>query len=250
MAEERKFRKLGLVGGMGPESTILYYHGIVYETQKRAGRQMFPDLLIESVNVFEVLECCQRKEYEKLTCYLLRAIENLASGGAEFAALSANTAHIVFDELKKRSPIPLVSIVEAACEEAERRELTKIGLLGTKFTMEGTFFRKPFLEKRIEITVPNEREREYVNRKISEELEAGIIIDETRRHFMDIIRRMTKEEGIEAVVLGCTELPLLFDGVSGNIEFLDTVEIHIRTLVDRIVGTSDKKGEDRHGGAL
>ncbi len=220
---------------MGPESTILYYHGIVYETQKRIGRQKFPGLLIESVNVFEVLEYCQKEEYDKLTAYLLRAIENLAAGGAEFAALSANTAHIVFDELKKRSPIPLVSIVEAACEEADRRELKKIGLLGTKFTMEGIFFRKPFLEKQIEIEVPNEQEREYVNRKISEELEAGIVKDDTRRHFMDIVGRMAEEEGIEAVVLGCTELPLLFDGVSGNTEFLDTVKIHIRALVDRII---------------
>ncbi|MCD2492803.1 amino acid racemase [Lacrimispora sp. NSJ-141] len=242
MAEERKLRKLGLVGGMGPESTILYYHGIVYETQKRTGRKTYPELLIESVNVFEVLKYCERKEYEELTGYLLGAIENLAAGGADFAALSANTAHVVFDELKKRSPIPLVSIVEAVCEEADCRKLTKIGLLGTKFTMEGTFFQKPFLEKQIEITVPDEQEREYVSRKISEELEAGIVRDETRRHFMDIIRRMTEEEGIEAVILGCTELPLLFDRAYENIEFLDTVKIHIRTLVNRIVVTSEKKG--------
>ena len=109
-------KKLGLVGGMGPESTIPYYHDIVYGVQEAMGKSIFPELSIESVNVFNVLKLCDEKKYDELTEYLMRAINNLVKSGAEFAALSANTPHIVFDRLKEQSPIPLISIVETTCE--------------------------------------------------------------------------------------------------------------------------------------
>lgn len=101
----------------GPESTIPYYHDIVYGVQEKTGEKTFPCLTIESVNVFEVLRLCSDQKYEELTEYLLQAIQNLANSGADFAALSANTPHIVFDRLKERSPLPLISIIEAACRE-------------------------------------------------------------------------------------------------------------------------------------
>lgn len=141
-------KKLGLVGGMGPESTIPYYHDIVYGVQKKLGRSCFPELTIESVNVFYVLKLCDEKKYDVLTEYLLNAINNLAKSGADFAALSANTPHIIFDRLQERSPIPLISIVETAGIEAKRRGLKKIGLFGTVFTMTGDFFKEPFFKKR------------------------------------------------------------------------------------------------------
>ena len=119
-------KKLGLIGGMGPESTIPYYHDIVYGVQEAIGEQAFPELTIESVNVFKVLGLCKEQKYDELTKYLIRAIDNLAKSGADFAALSANTPHIVFDRLKEQSPIPLISIVEATCEEAKRRGLKNL----------------------------------------------------------------------------------------------------------------------------
>lgn len=137
-------KKLGLVGGMGPESTIPYYRDIVYGVQEVLSKPMFPALSIESVNVFKVLELCGEKKYDELTEYLMSAINNLSNSGADFAALSANTPHIVFDRLNEQSPIPLISIVEATCEEANRRGLKKIALLGTIFTMTGEFFKTPF----------------------------------------------------------------------------------------------------------
>lgn len=226
-------RKLGLVGGMGPESTVPYYHDIVYGVWERT--KAFPVLAVESVNVFDVLGLCSAERYEELTEYLLRAIRNLAAGGAEFAALSANTPHIVFDRLVKRSPIPLVSIVEATCEEAVSRQYRKIGLLGTRFTMQGAFFKEPFARRGIEIIVPDEEEMEYIGGKISDELEIGIVKQDTLEMFLQIIERMKREDGIEAIVLGCTELPLLLnDGVS-TLPCLDTMKIHVRALVDEIV---------------
>ena len=163
------------------------------------------------------------------------AIDNLAKSGADFAALSANTPHIVFDRLKEQSPIPLISIVEATCEDAKRRGLKKIGLLGTIFTMAGEFFKAPFIENGIEVIVPTESEMELINEKISAELELGIVKDETLTAFQHIITRMRDEEGIEAIVLGCTELPLLLNDEVSPVPCLDTMQIHIQAIVETIL---------------
>ncbi len=228
-------KKLGLVGGMGPESTIPYYHDIVYGVQEALGKSIFPELSIESVNVFEVLRLCGEKKYDELTEYLIRAINNLAKSGADFAVLSANTPHIVFDKLKEQSPIPLISIVEAACEEARRRELKKIGLLGTIFTMTGEFFKIPFVKNEIQVTIPSESEMELINDKISTELELGIVKEETLLSFQKVISRMKDEDGIEAIVLGCTELPLLLNDEVSPVPCLDTMQIHINSIIKNIL---------------
>ncbi len=228
-------KKLGLIGGMGPESTIPYYHDIVYGVQEALGESIFPELSIESVNVFKVLGLCSEKKYDELTEYLMKAINNLARSGADFAALSANTPHIVFDRLKAQSSIPLISIVEATCEEAKRRGLMKIGLIGTIFTMTGEFFKTPFEKEGIQVIIPSESEMVLINEKISKELELGIVKEETLRYFQNIISRMRDEDGIEAIVLGCTELPLLLNDEVSPVPCLDTMQIHIRTIIDTIL---------------
>lgn len=228
-------KKLGLVGGMGPESTIPYYHDIVYGVQKRIGKNLFPNLVIESVNVFDVLRLCDEQKYDELTNYLIRAIQNLIASGADFIALSANTPHIVFDRLQEWSSVPLVSIVEATCNEAIRLNKHKVALLGTIFTMKEDFFKKPFYSSNIEIITPTTEEMEYINLKISSELELGIVKEETLQGFQKIIKRMQQEESIEAVILGCTELPLLLNDEVSPIPCLDTMKIHIQLLIDLIV---------------
>lgn len=228
-------RKLGLVGGMGPESTIPYYHDIVYGVQERVGKNYFPNLTVESVNVFDVLRLCGEQKYDELTDYLFQAINNLAKSGADFAALSANTPHIVFDKLQELSPIPLISIVESACKEAEKRNLKKIGLLGTIFTMTEDFFKQPFSRRNIEIVIPSNAEMDYVNQKISSELEHGIIKEDTLESFTKIISRMQTEENIEAIVLGCTELPLLLNDRNSPVPCLDTMRIHIQDIINEIL---------------
>lgn len=228
-------KKLGLIGGMGPESTIPYYHDIVYGVQKAVGKSMFPELSIESVNVFNILKLCDEKKYDELTDYLMNAINNLVKSGAEFAALSANTPHIVFDKLKEQSPIPLISIVDATCEEAKYRGLKKIGLLGTIFTMTEEFFKKPFLKNEIQVVIPSESEIKMINEKISAELELGIVKEETLLLFQNVINRMKIENGIEAIVLGCTELPLLLNDEVSSVPCLDTMQIHINSIVKAIL---------------
>ena len=228
-------KKLGLVGGMGVESTIPYYHDIVYGVQNKIGKKFFPNITIESVNAFDVLGLCREQKYDELTDYLMQAIKNLTTSGADFIALSANTPHIVFDRLQNISTVPLVSIVEATRNEAIRLNKHKLGLLGTIFTMTEDFFKNPFYNSNIEIITPTAEEMEYINLKISSELEFGVIKEETLQGFQKIIKRMQQEDSIEAVILGCTELPLLLNDEVSPIPCLDTMKIHIQLLIDLIV---------------
>lgn len=228
-------KKLGLVGGMGPESTIPYYHDIVYGVQNKIGKDFFPTLTIESVNVFDVLRFCSESKYNELTDYLMIAIDNLIRSGANFIALTANTPHIVFNRLQEKSSVPLVSIIEATRDEALRLNKHKVGLLGTIFTMTGDFFKTPFEDRGIEIIIPTAEEMEFINQKISSELELGIIKEETLASFQKIIMRMKEECGIEAIILGCTELPLILNNEVSPVLCLDTMKIHIKTLVDMII---------------
>lgn len=228
-------KKLGLVGGMGPESTIPYYHDIVFGVQDKVGKNFFPDLTIESINMFDVLSLCGEQKYDELTDYLMNAINNLVNSGADFVALSANTPHIVFDRLQEKSTVPLVSIIEATRNEAVRLNKRKLGLLGTIFTMTGDFFKLPFYNSDIEIVVPTKDEMDFVNNKISSELELGIVKEDTLRSFQKIIERMKKENGIEAIILGCTELPLLLNDEISPVPCLDTMKIHIEALINMII---------------
>lgn len=228
-------KKLGLVGGMGPESTIPYYHDIVYGVQEKVGGDVFPNLTIESVNVFEVLEYCKSQKYDELEAYLMKAINNLVKSGADFVALSANTPHMVFDKLQEQTKVPIVSIIEATRDEALRQNKKKLGLLGTIFTMTGEFYRKPFVDCGIEIVVPTVEEMELVNKKIASELERGIITEETLQMLQKVISRMKAEDGIEAIILGCTELPLILNDDVSPVPCLDTMKIHVNTLVNMII---------------
>ena len=227
-------KKLGLVGGMGPESTVPYYKGIVYGVQQRLGRDEFPPLTIESVDVFTVLSLCAQQKYDALTEYLLRALDNLAASGCDFAALSANTPHVVFDELSRRASLPLVSIVDAACSCAVQRGVRTLGLLGTRFTMEGSFFREPFARAGIRIVTPDAAERDWIQSRIEGELERGVVREDTRTQFVRIIRRLQAAQGIEAAALGCTELPLLLSDETSPVPCLDTLRIHVDALVEEI----------------
>lgn len=225
-------KKLGLVGGMGPESTIPYYHDIVYGVKEIIGDKFFPELTIESVNLFKLVKSLEEGKFDEVTDYLADAVKNLARAGAEVAALTANTSHIVFDRLATLSPIPLVSIIDATVNEALRRQYRRVGLLGTIFTMENDFFKKPFHEAGIDIITPDEDEAQIVSGHIYSELEHGIVKESTRNSFVSLIEKMRDRDNIEAVVLGCTELPMLLDDSVSPVPCLDTRDIHIRELIN------------------
>lgn len=228
-------KKAGLVGGMGPQSTVPYYIGVVYGVNGRTRPDFFPNIAVESINVFEVLDFCAREDYEGMTTHLLKAVESLARSGADFAVLTANTAHIVFDRLQELSPIPLISIVKATSDEAMLRGYKKVALLGTIFTSTRDFYKTPFERSGIQVVVPNAEDISLIDKRITSELEFGIVREETLAEFQSIISRMRDEHGVEAVILGCTELPLLLNDGNCPIPVLDTVAIHTRAIVDEIL---------------
>lgn len=228
-------RKLGLIGGTGPESTVAYYQGIAYGVGKRLGKPVLPPLVIESLSVYEVLGFCARQDYDGLTAYLLQGLENLAAAGARCAALTGITPHIVFDRLSQASPIPLISMVDAARGYAVRCGYRRVCLLGTLPTMNAGFFQASFAAGGIEVLVPRDEEKRYIEEKIETELEVGTVLPDTQRGLERIARRMVEQEQSEAVVLGCTELPLAFQGISLPVPSLDVMQVHIKTLTDWIL---------------
>lgn len=228
-------KKTGLLGGMGPESTIAYYHDIVFGVQQLTEKPFFPEISIESLNLFEIVDLCREKKYDRLVELFKAAVDRLAAAGADFAVLTANTSHIVFEQLQAVSPLPLLSIVEATAIATQKHGFKRVGLLGTCFTMEEDFFKKPFVKRGIEVIVPSKTDIDYVSDKIYGELEYGIVRDSTLTEFQRIITGMKQHAGIEAVILGCTELPLILNDGNSPVPCLDTMKIHVDNIILEIV---------------
>ena len=226
-------RKIGLVGGTGPESTLMYYRELNTRIDRMTGGKAMPDIAIESVNFRRAWGYVEKGQYDLLADYLAEKINSLAAGGAEVISLTAGTMHIVMDDLLKKTKVELVSIPRAVCREAQKRGYRKIGLLGTIFTMEQDYMKTDFQEAGIEIVIPDKADRELIAGRILEELENGIVKETTMKEFQKIILKMREREGIEAVVLGCTELPMILNRDNCPVPCLDSVEIHINELIER-----------------
>lgn len=229
-------RKIGLVGGTGPESTLMYYKELNSRIDALTEGSAMPDVAIESVNFRKAWSFVERGEYDKLTDYLSEKVECLKAGGAEIISLSAVTMHIVFGQIEAKTNTQLISIPKAVRDEAVAREFKCIGLLGTIFTMEQDYMKKDLEDAGIRVVVPQKDERELIAKRILEELEVGIVKESTLKEFTAIIERMKREDGIEAVILGCTELPLLLNKDNCPVYCLDSVEIHLNKLVELAMG--------------
>jgi aspartate racemase len=220
---------LGMIGGLGPESTVDYYKRII-EACRTEGSLAAPEMVIYSVSLEEVLGLVGRQEWSSLIYLLTAKIKALKGAGAEFAVITANTPHIVFDEVQARSPLPLLSIVSATLARTRELGLKKVGLLGTKFTMQHNFFAPQFAAAGIAVVVPTEADQDYIHDRLVQEIELGIFTDETRSGLEAIIDRMIASDAIDGVILGCTELPLILTEES-RIPFLNTTAIHVEKIV-------------------
>jgi len=222
-------KTIGILGGLGPESTIEYYKGIIRAFQ--TNESGYPEIIIFSTNLNEFWEILEAGKYDELTIWLAEKIESLYDVGADFAAIASNTPHIVFDDVNSRSPMPLLSIVEQTCKRAKNMDLKKCGLLGTDFTMQSNFYQDYFNQHGISMTVPDEGDRKFLDDKIFSELAFGIIKDETRKLFLRIVRKMIDTESIDSLILACTELPLILSDDEYGIPFLSTTAIHIESII-------------------
>src|SRR6266568_8670463 len=229
-------KTLGMIGGLGPESTLDYYQRIIALYRERTGNRHYPEFVIVSVDLRKGLDFIDANDLSGMADYLLEGIDKLARSGAEFGIISANTPHIVFDDVASRSPIPLISIVEATCAAAKTRNLKRLALFGTGYTMQGTFYAKVFSREGIELLAPEPNDQDYIHDKYMNELVPGKFLPATRAGLLAIVDRMKAKSDIDGVILAGTELPLILrDPEHDGIPFLNTTKIHCEAAVDEML---------------
>ena len=225
--------KVGIVGGLGPESTIDYYRRIL-EAWAREDSSTSPAIVIDSLDVQKALRLVA-SDRPALIEYLAASVQRLGGAGADFAAMTANTPHIVFDEIAARSAIPLISIVVACAQEAGRRGLCRLGLLGTRFTMEAPFYPEVCARYDVAVVTPSESDRAWIHERYIGELLKGEFRDDTRQQFISLVSRLRDHDGVDGVILGGTELPLLLPApVIARVPALDTTALHVAAIVNRL----------------
>ncbi len=225
-------KKIGLIGGTGPEATVDYYKAIIDAFKDGSGEMDYPEIIIYSVNLGKLMGFMRSGNYEGAIAYLSEAIARLKDAGADFAAITANTPHIFFDEINGQAGLPLISIAEVTRAEALRRNLKRPGLFGTGFTMDASFYPDSFRLKGMEVVLPAKEDRELLHHKLFSEIELGIFKDETRELLIDVIGKMVQQQQIDSLILGCTEFPLILTGpFYHGIPMLNTTRIHVDALV-------------------
>ena len=229
---------LGIIGGLGPESTLEYYRLLFEAYRSRVHDGSAPLIVVNSIEMKKLVDWVSAEAYAEMVDYLVAEIERLARAGADFAIISANTPHIVFDQIRERSPIPLISIIEATARAAKRQKLARPALFGTRFTMQGSFYPKVFEREGISLVVPDSTEQNYIHDKYMNELVKGDIRESTRDGLLRIVDRMIERDSIDALILGGTELPLIIQDLGDRqIPLLDTTRIHVNAAIDEMLSS-------------
>jgi aspartate racemase len=228
----------GIIGGLGPESTVEYYRLIVTLYRGRAGDGGYPHVIINSIDMKRLIDAFSADDRAGAADYLASEVSRLARAGADFALLSANTPHIVFDEVERRSTIPMLSIVRATRDAAKASGMKRLGLFGTRFTARAGIYDEALAAEGMTLALPDDAEQEYIHERYMNELVNGVFLPETRARLVAIARRLKTEEGIEGLILGGTELPLILrdaDSADAGVPFLDTTRIHAEAVVERLL---------------
>lgn len=218
-------KTIGLVGGISWVSTQDYYKYINEGVNEKLGGLNFARLIIHSLNYGDIKRNNDAGDWEANLKLLTEAAENMKAGGAQAIVLCANTMHLLAKPLEEKINLPVIHIAEATAGEILKKKLKKVALLGTKFTMEKTFFTDKLKEKNIEAIIPGEADREFIHWTIFEELGRGIISDESKAKYISIINNL-QQQGAEGVILGCTEIPLLIQQNDVSVPVFDTTKIH------------------------
>ena len=229
-------KKIGIIGGIGPESSIEYYRLIIKRFQDRLGTKDYPEILINSINMTEMLYYVFNNQLDKLSDFLVDKIKILESSGVDFVAIASNTPHIVFDRLAERVTIPLISIVEETCKEINYKKMHRVGLFGTKSTMTNGFYNRVAEKYGIEILIPESDKQDYIHDKYINELVFNQILPNTKQELVKIARDLKESESIQGLILGGTELPLIISQSDFNdIEIFDTTKIHVDSIVSKMI---------------
>jgi len=229
------YKRIGILGGMTAESTVSYYVHIFKRYEELHGDLGYPEMVIYDVSFQRFSDWMGVEDWASIEEALLEGLGRLQAAGADFAVIATNTMHLLFDKLEARSPIPLISIVDATAEAIKAEGLDTIGLLGTKFTMEKPFYVEGLKRHGIEALVPGKEERDYVNRVVFDELTYGRLLDTSRERYLEVIDGLVGR-GAQGVVLGCTEIPLLVTPEHTDVKLFDTAVIHAEKALQHALG--------------
>ena len=232
-------KKIGLVGGIGPASTMEYYLGIIEKCHKEQGRDRYPEIVIDSVNMSLHDSALAEKDYERLGDYLVASLNNLKAAGAEIAAITANAEHIVWNEVSHRFPLPVLSIVDATISEIKRKGFKKVLVIGTTFVLQSGLYESLLKKSGITAIIPADEDVLLIGNIIYPNLENGIIIPEDRQKLIGLIEKYVLQEKADSLILGCTELPLVIKSGDVSVPVLNTTELHVEEIYRKAMDESD-----------
>lgn len=229
-------KKIGLLGGLSPESTVEYYRIINSEVRKVIGGCSSAELIIESFNFKEIEKMQFADQWQELGDKLGLAAKNLENCGAEYVVICTNLMHKVAPIIQSHISVPLIHMVDSVAKEIKKQKMNKVGLLGTIFTMEEDFYSKKLMDDHnIEAIIPDKEDRLEISRVIYEELCCGIINEKSKQKYLEVISKM-KAQGAQGVILGCTEIPLMI--TDSDIPVFNTTKIHAMSIVEKILEDS------------
>lgn len=225
-------KMIGLIGGMSWESSQEYYRIINQQTRARLGGAHSARSLMWSMDFGEIEQLQHDGQWETLTSRMIEAAQNLEKGGADFLLICTNTMHKMADAVSEATSIPLIHIADPTAEKIKAAGFTRVGLLGTAFTMEQDFYKGRLAQKHgLDVLIPDEADRKTVHDIIYHELVVGEVRDASREHYRAIIRRLV-ERGAQAIILGCTEIMLLIGQADSSVPVFDTTRLHAEAAVD------------------
>lgn len=229
-------KRIGLVGGMSWESSIEYYRIINQEVRSALGGVHSAKSVMVSLDFGEIEELQKRGDWKEATRVMIQCAREVEKAGADFLLICTNTMHLMAEEVQENINIPLLHIADATARAVKARGLKTVGLLGTKFTMEKEFYRGRLEKKhQLKVCVPDQAGREFVHNVIYDELVQGLIKDDSRQGYREVIQKLV-EDGAEGIVLGCTEIGLLVKKEDVSVPVFDTMEIHALAAVDAALG--------------
>lgn len=226
---------LGLIGGTSWVSTIDYYRLINEGINKKLGDLNFAECIIHSFNYQDIKRNNDANDWDCTLRMMTSAGQNLKSSGAKAIVLCANTMHKIADQLEQNIELPVIHIASATADVIKAQGFKRVGLLGTKFTMEQAFFRDKLTEKNIEIVIPNDKERDFIHYTIFEELGRNVFKPETKKFYLDVMQQLAGQ-GAEGIIMGCTEIPMLISPDDIATPLLDTLQIHSAAAVEFALG--------------
>jgi aspartate racemase len=224
-------KRIGLIGGLSPESTVLYYLTITRKYVERFGNYGYPEVIIYSVNLQNYHTWRSENRWDLIAQDLVLAAEKLKLAGADFCIIATNTMHKVYNEVQAGSTLPFIHILQPIVREIKNNSLRKVGLIGTKFTMSEDFYKETLLQNGIDCIVPSSEEQEIIHEIIEKELVQGIITADSREKYVNIIDKLVAS-GAEGVILGCTEIPLLISQHDCSVPVFDTGTLHAVEALD------------------